>query len=145
MADPLSIPGLEVINQLATGASWQAWINLGISFIVSTLIGGLVLLVILSVLSKAWNEPIRAANAFLVVLVINIINMPIIYGLLGPIIAFIPFSAIVFPLVVWIVLIKLFFKDMKALHAVVTGIIGWVVTMMFVTSLVVMVMGMIGF
>jgi hypothetical protein len=118
-------------------------IGLAISILLSTLIGGIVLLVLVEVIGKKFSEKINPINAFLAMLVINLINLLGILGFLTPYIAGIPFSyiiVIILPAVIWIVLMKVFFHDMKIMHAVLVGIIGYFLSIFVIPMIVGMAM-----
>jgi len=130
------LPGfLGPVGDLATSQNFGYWLNLGINILLSTIVGGLVMVVILEILSRSWSESIRIANVFLLVLFVNIINT-FILGFLIPYVAFIPFSYILVPLLIWIGLIKLFFKEMSFMHAVVVGIVGFAISTVLMPSIV---------
>ena len=136
--------GLGAIYGLATGTGVGGWVSLGINLVVSTIVMGIVLMVLLEIISKAWGEPVKVTNAFLAALVINIINLPILSGLLVGFIAMVPFGLILVPLVIWIVLMKVFFGQMSTVHAVILGIIGFVLSIYLIPNLVGMVLGYLG-
>jgi hypothetical protein len=60
-----------------------------------------------------------------------------------PYISFIPFLGMILPALIWIVLIKLFFKEMKFSHALMVGIIGYVLSMFLIPVLVGMASGFV--
>lgn len=133
--------GLGAFYSLATGQTAMGWASLGVNLIVSTLVGGIVLLIILQIISKAWGEPVKATSAFIIAFLINLINF---FGIMGLIASYLPSMVTLFlPLIIWIVLIKVFFSTMRTTHAVITGIIGWLVSSMFLPGIISMVMGMI--
>ncbi len=112
---------MDLFN-LAMSGSVSYWINLGINFILSTLIGGLVIAILLAIASKGWGEPVKIGNAFILVLIVNLINLFGILGFLGPIL---PSAGLLLPLIVWIILTKLLFSQLKLWHAIVIGLIGF--------------------
>jgi hypothetical protein len=116
-------------------------IGLAINILLSTLIGGIVLLVLVEIIGKKFSEKINPINAFLAMLVINIINFLGILGFLTPYISGIPFLYMILPVVVWIVLMKVFFRDMKIMHAVLVGIIGYFLSIFVIPMIVGMAMG----
>jgi len=135
MAD-FELPGFfGPVSDFAMSQNFGYWLNLGIDILLSTIVGGLVMLVILEIVSKKWGEPVRAVNIFLLVLLVKIINI-FVLGFLISYIAFIPFSYILIPLLIWIGLVKLFFSEMSALHAVIIGIVGFVISIILIPSLV---------
>jgi hypothetical protein len=110
---------------LAISGTVSYWINLGINFILSTLIGGIVIAILLAIASKGWNEPVKIGNSFLLVLIVNLINFFGVLGLLGPIFLS---GSLAISLIVWIVLTKLLFSQLKIWHAIVIGLIGFVLS-----------------
>lgn len=126
---------LGPISDFAMSQNFSYWLNLGIDVLLSTIVGGLVMVVILEAVSRGWGEPVRAANAFLLVLLVKIINI-FVLGFLISYVAFIPFSYILIPLLIWIGLVKLFFSEMSALHAVIVGVVGFAVSIILIPSLV---------
>ncbi len=123
------------------GLSFSNPIALAINIILSTLIGGIILLIIVEVVGKHFSEQVKPQNAFFVVLLINVINLPIAFGLISSFLSFIPFLGIILPVLIWIVLIKMFFREMSFPHAILVGVIGWVVTLFIVPYIVGMVAG----
>jgi len=111
-------------------------LGLGINIILSTLIGGILLLIILEIIGKEFSEPINPINAFVLVLIINLINMFGVIFILSPYIAFIPFYSIIIPLLVWILLVKLLFREMAILHVVIVALVGYFVTLLLLPYLV---------
>jgi len=116
---------------------------MGINLIASTIIGGIVLILILATVGKAWHENVPVARAFFVVLVINLVTQ---FGVVGLISGYLPGMAMistVLNLLLWIGLMKLFFSQMKMTHAAAVGIIGYVVNLIIVPVLLGMVLGII--
>ncbi len=135
--------GLDAVFNLATGQGFGTWINMGINLIASTIIGGIVLILILATVGKAWHENVPVARAFFVVLVINLVTQ---FGVVGLISGYLPGMAMistVLNLLLWIGLMKLFFSQMKMTHAAAVGIIGYVVNLIIVPVLLGMVLGII--
>lgn len=118
-------------------------ISLAINILLSTLIGGIILLVLVEIIGKKFSEKINPINAFLAMLVINLINFLGILGFLTPYISGMPFSymiIMILPVVIWIVLMKVFFKSMKIQHAVMVGVIGYVLSIFVIPMIVSMAM-----
>jgi len=134
--------GLDAIYGLATGTGWAGWLNLGINLIISTIVGGIVILLLLEVIGKAWGEKIKPVNAFLLVIVINIVNLLGVMAFIAP---YVPFAGLLLPIIVWIVLVKVFFKEMSLLHAVITGIVGYAISIYLVPNIIAMVSGYLPF
>jgi len=103
-------------------ATSQNWLALGINLILSTIIGGIVIVILLTILSKVWSDQVKVTNAFIMVLVINVINLVGVIGLLSPIV---PMVGLILPLIIWIVLSKVFFSQMSWIHAFITGVVGF--------------------
>jgi hypothetical protein len=135
----------DILTNLVTslGVDFANPITLAINVIVSTIIGGIVLLILVEIVGKKFSEEVHPANAFLVALIINIINIPIIFGLISSFLSFIPFLPVILPVLIWIILIKVFFREMEITHAILVGVIGWALTMFLVPSLVGIAMGFI--
>ncbi len=127
------------------GVSFGDPITLAINIIFSTIVGGLVLLILLEIVGKHFSEEVKPMNAFLLVLVINIINLPIIFGLLTSFVSFIPFLPIILPVLIWIILVKFFFGELAISHAVLVGVIGYLLTLFVLPYLIAIVMGFLPF
>jgi hypothetical protein len=125
------------------GVTFENPITMLVNIILSTVIMGIILLIIVEIIGKQFSEEVNPIHAFLVALVINIINIPIIFGLISSFVSFIPFLPIILPLIIWIIVVKLFFRDMEMLHAVIVGVIGFVLSIFLIPYLVDMVGGFI--
>jgi hypothetical protein len=124
------------LYQTATSQGYGYWISLGMQLIVSTIIGGILLMVILEAFSKKFGENIKPANAFLVVLIANVINY---FGVMGILVSVVPGIAgisLIMPVLVWIVLVKAFFGQMKFVHAVAVGVAFYLLTLIILPTLV---------
>jgi len=128
----------DILTNLVTslGLDFASPITLAINVILSTIIGGLALLLIVEIIGKKFSEEVHPANAFLVVLIINLINLLGILALVTPYISFIPFLPVILPVIIWVVLIKAFFGEMEILHAVIVGVVGWLLSIFVVPYLV---------
>jgi hypothetical protein len=136
---PSNFFDLQSIYGLATSQSYSYWIGLGINLILSTIIGGIILIFVLEIFSKKFKEPVKPGNAFLAVLLVSIINMVGIMGFLLPYIAPVPYVVMILPLLIWILLIKAFFGELSILHAVLVGVIFYIITIMalpYLTSII---------
>ncbi len=122
MAD-LNLPGF--LAPLTNITSTANWINLAINIIVSTIVGGIVLMIVVGIISRSGGETVRLINAFFFVLVLNLINYLGVLGLISGYITVVPFLTLILPLLIWIILSKLFFSDLSFLHAVIVGVIGY--------------------
>jgi hypothetical protein len=120
-------------------------ITLAINIILSTIIGGIVLLILLEIVGKHFSEEVKPTNAFLLVLVINIINLPVVFSLLVSFASFIPFLPVILPVLIWIILVKFFFKELAISHAILVGVVGYLLTLFVIPYLIGMAMGFLNF
>jgi hypothetical protein len=135
--DPNTVMGF------ANGQSAGSWLALGINTILSTIVGGIVLMVLVEIFSHKFGESIKPQNAFLVVLIANVVTNFGILGLLSGFLASVSFLIIILPLVVWFVLIKLFFHEMNILHAFLAAVIFFVLSMLLIPYLTSFIAGFI--
>jgi hypothetical protein len=141
MVDFLNIPlDLNSIAQLGSTNAMGLWITIIINLVISTIVGGVVLIVVLGMFNRIYGEMLDYKRAFIVVLLANIINLVGIVGLLTPYIAVIPFIGIILPLLIWVVLLKIFFEDMSFLHTLIVGAVFYALTIIAIPYLV----GMVG-
>lgn len=127
---------MDFIYSLALGKGPSGWLNLGINLFLSTLVGGIVLLIIIEILAHEWAEFISPANAFIVVFLVNVANFALgSLGLLGAL-SFIPMAGLVVPLLIWILLVKVFFWEMELKHTVIIAVIGFVLSVFLVPFIV---------
>jgi hypothetical protein len=124
----------DILSTLGTFSMTDP-ISMGINLILSTLVGGLVMLLVLEIIAKEFHESVNPMHAFLLVLVINIIN---IVGLMGIVAGFLPLQYIyhVLAIVIWFALVKLLFKELKITHVIIVGIVGYVLTIYVIPLLV---------
>ena len=138
------LPGLsgwtQALYGTATSQGWQYWLQLGVNVILGTLIGGLVLIAILKAVSKAFGESVNIANAFALVLIVNIINL---FGVIGFLSAPLPAVAFIIPLLLWLGLTRLFFSGLRLPHVLVVAVAGYVVSILLVPALTATVAGFI--
>lgn len=135
----------DILTNLVTslGVDFTNPITLAINIILSTIIGGIVLLILATVIGKKFSEEIHPANAFLVVLIINLINILGVLAFITPMISFIPFLPVILPVLIWVVLIKVFFGELNFLHAVILGVAGYFLSIFLIPILVGMTSGFI--
>ncbi len=121
----LQLTGLpKSIFDIATSTNPGDVLSFGIGLILSTIVGGLLLAIILYVAGREWHEGIQPAYAFFVVLIINIAaRLGIIERLFSP---FGYLGMNIGLLLLWIVLAKLFFRQMEVKHAAIVGIVGYI-------------------
>ena len=106
---------LGAFSNLATGNSAMGWINIAINIVLSTIVGGIVLLIVMEALSKAWGENVSIGKCFTFVLIIS--------------------------LLLWVGFMKLFFGDLSMAHAAIAGVIGFVLSMFVVPIITGLVLG----
>jgi hypothetical protein len=143
MADFALPTDLNSLYGIASGSGFGYWINLAIGMILSTVIGGIVLIVVLQIFNRIYGETTNPKNAFLVVLIANIINYFGIMGILLPYLYVVPYIGIILPLLIWILLMKVFFEDMSFLHVVIVGVVFYALTLLLIPMVVSMVAGFI--
>lgn len=119
-------------TQILGIATSQNWVALGVNMILSTLLGGIVIIALLSILGRAWGEKIKPANAFAMVLIINAVTY---FGILTLFSSF-PVAGIILPLVIWILLTKAFFSGLALWHALVVGVVGFFLSIFLIPTLV---------
>jgi len=146
MADFINIPfDLNSVAQMASQNAAGLWINIAISLMISTVVGGVLLIVILGLFNRVYGEMLDYKRAFLVVLIINVINYVGVVGLLSGVLGPIPFIGIILPLLIWIIVLKIFFEDMSFLHVIIVGAVFYVITLVAIPYLVSMITTAIGF
>ncbi len=143
MADFALPIDLNSLNTIASGSGFGYWINLAIGMILSTIIGGIVLIVVLQIFNRIYGETTNPKNAFLVVLIASIINYFGIMGILLPYLYMVPLIGVILPLLIWILLMKVFFEDMSFLHVVIVAVIFYALTLLLIPMVVSMVAGFI--
>jgi hypothetical protein len=140
MASDFDISGLlGSFSSLATSNSAASWISIGINIVLSTIVGGIVLLIVMEALSKAWGESVSVGKCFIFVLIINVITQ-FGMGFILPFVSFIPMAYLVVSLLLWVGFMKLFFGELSILHAAIAGIIGFALGMLVVPVLTGMVL-----
>ena len=119
--------------QILDFAASQNWVALGINLILSTIVGGIVIIILLAIAGRAFKESPKLPNAFLMVLLINIINL---FGILAFLSPYVPSAGLILPVLIWIVFTKLFFSEMKLWHAILVGIAGYGLSIFLIPMLV---------
>lgn len=140
MADLISsIPGLS-------GLSFADPIALVFGLILSTIIGGIVILIIVGIFAKKFSESIKPLNAFILAFVVSLINIFGVIGILGSFLAAVPLGGIVvlvLPILVWFVLLKVFFGEMELLHLLILSVVCYLVSIYLIPMLTGMVRGLL--
>jgi hypothetical protein len=114
-------------------------IGMATNLILSTIVGGIVILVVVEILAKKFSEEVNPMHAFLLALSVNIINIPIVMGLLYGFLSYIPLMGLIagfLPVIIWIVLTKLFFRDMGIMPILIIGVLGYFLSIYVIPSLV---------
>ena len=135
------MPGLDsIIGNIGKLINFNNPIGLVVSIIVSTIVGGIVYLIIAKLIGGRLRDSISIGKSFSLILVINLINM---FGLLGfvlPYIGFLPL--VIIQILVWVLLTKIFL-GIPFTHAGIIGVVGYVISGFAVPALLPMVSGLI--
>lgn len=118
------------------------------SLLVSTIAGGIVFLIVVELIAKKLHDKIGVFRVFLSVFIINIITLPIIWGLSVQTIASIPFASLIIPFLpflVWLVVIETLFKDMQFSHSFILSIIGYVLSIFVIPTVMIIVRSLLPF
>lgn len=121
-------------------------VSIATNLILSTIVGGLVILFVVYIVARKSSENFKPTNAFLLALAINVVNIPIVMGLLYNLLSYIPFLGLIttiLPILIWIIFTKLFFKDMSFLHVLIIAIAGFVLSILLIPYLVALVSGFV--
>lgn len=112
------------IFDIATSANPGEWLSFGIGLLLSTIVSGLLFVLVLYFVGKEWHEGTNPAYAFLVVFIINAVSrLGVIQSLLSPL-GYLGINLGF--LLLWILLSKLFFREMEMKHAAILGALGFV-------------------
>lgn len=131
------------ITSLLGSFSFDAPINLAVNVILSTIVMGIVIIVLTKIIARDVDEEVEMTHAFGLALLINIINMPILSALLLGFMSLVPFGSIIIPLLVWIIATKLFFMHIHIAHAAIIGVIGFVLSLLVIPLIVNAIIGFI--
>lgn len=116
------------------------------NIILSTIVTGVMILIIVEIFAKRSGAMVNPAHAFLFALIINIINIPIVMGLIYTFVAYIPILGMItmiLPVIIWIVLTKFLFRDLEMLHVLIIGVLGFALSIFVLPYIVGMVYGFI--
>ena len=108
-------------------------VGLVLNIVISTIVGGIVFLIVVELIAKAFKDHVSIGRVFTVVLVINLVNILGVMGFVLQHTSFVP--VLVIQLLVWIVLTKLF-VGMPITHSIIVGIVGFFVANLVVPGLV---------
>jgi hypothetical protein len=136
MADPVSsLDGILGNLDLSFGNP----VSLGVNIFLSTIIGGLVILIIVEVFSKKFSKAVNPMHAFLVSLVASVINLLGIISVLGAFVGSLPLAGMIvmlLPVIVWVAMIKLFFTHFSITHSLIIGVICYLISIYLIPGLV---------
>ncbi|MCD6496225.1 MAG: hypothetical protein J7K54_03065 [Candidatus Aenigmarchaeota archaeon] len=140
MADPVS--SLSGILEMSLANP----MGLLLGIVLSTVIGGAVILVIIEILAKKFSESVKPLNAFILAFVVSLINLFGVVSLLGGLLSMLPLGGLLtmlLPILVWIVLVKLFFREMELVHVLIISVLCYLVSIYLVPLLVGMAGGLL--
>jgi len=143
MADPI-VDFNSILG--GTGLNFANPMGLLTNIILSTIVGGVVILILVELLAKKYHESIKISHAFMLALIINIVNIPIVMGLLYSAAAAVPFVGMIvsfLPIIIWIVFTKLLFPKLKFTHTLIIAIVGYLLSIYLIPMLIAMVSGYI--
>lgn len=130
----------SVISGITNLVSFSNPIGLIISIVVSTVVGGIVYLIIAKLIGGRLRDSISVGKIFTLVFVINLINM---FGLLGFVLGYVSFlPLIIVQILVWVLLTKVFLA-VPFTHAGLIGVVGYLISGFAVPALLPMVSGLI--
>ena len=110
-----------------------------VNLVISTLVGGVVFLIVAKLIASKLGDAISIPKVFLAVFIINLISLPLIWGLTVQGIAAIPFAGFIFPFLpflIWLLVVKLVFREMSISHALLIAVIGYILSIYVVPTLV---------
>ena len=110
-----------------------------VNLALSTVVGGLVFLIITKLLARKFHESIGLKQVFITILLINIINIPVVWGFTLKQVSSIDLLASVYPflpLLIWFIVVKLVFRGMKISHSLLISVIGYILSLFVIPTLV---------
>ena len=119
----------ESVLSLATS---QNWIALGINLLLTTVIGGIVIVILLSILGRVWRQQVKIQNAFIMVFVITAINY---FGVLALLAGYAGGFSLIIPLIIWILLSKAFFSQLAWKQTLIVGVVGYALSIFLIPTL----------
>jgi len=126
----------------------NSWVSLIVTLVVSTVVGGIVFLIVIKLVAKKLHDSISAPKAFLAILAINIINLPIIWGTTLQAVASFSFALAVLPFLpflIWLMVLKGVFGQIRFSHIFLIALIGYILSIFVIPYLVFFVRGSIPF
>ncbi len=139
---------LSMLNEFmgGLGLNFANPFGLLMNVLLSTIVSGIVILIIVEIFAKKTSASVNPLHAFGVSLVISLINMFGVIALLGAFVAVLPFAGIIgmlLPVLVWLIILKLFFKDMGLGYILIISVICYLLSIFLIPSLVVMASGIV--
>jgi len=132
-----------LIENIMGGFSFGDPIGIAINLILSTIVMGIVIIILSKVVARDSDEDIMPSHAFGLALLINIINIALLLDFVKNLLLFIPLYGIIVPLFVWIIATKLFFSHMHIVHAVIIGVVGFILSILAMPPLVALLLSLI--
>ena len=121
---------------------FEQWLILGMNVILSTIVSGIVLMVVVGIIGRKYGDGVEFGNAFMMALAVNLVNFLGVVGLMGMFLP-IPYLSILLPLIVWTGLAKMFFSEMDIKHILIVAVIGYALSILVVPPITAMIMGFI--
>lgn len=131
---------------ILSGAAGLNITGLVVNLIISTIVGGIAFLIVAKLLGRPLNEDVGLTKPFIIIFIINIINMLGLMEFVYPVLSMIPFGGIVallLPAIIWVALVKMFIPGTTILHALIIGVLGWVLSIFILPMLLGLVLGAI--
>ncbi|HDD45895.1 MAG TPA: hypothetical protein ENG42_00320 [Candidatus Aenigmarchaeota archaeon] len=118
-------------------------ISIGINILVSTIITGIVILILAYILTRSSGGEINPINVFIIALITSIINATPVLSFFASLLPAVPFLHLLLPLVLWILLLKLFIRDMELVHVLILALVCYIFTSFLLPLITPMLMGFI--
>ena len=117
----------------------NSWSALLISLVVSTIVGGIVFLIVIKMVAKKLHDNISIPKAFVAILAINIISLPIVWGTTLQAVASVPFASMLLPFLpflIWLIILKSVFSEIRMSHVFLIALIGYILSIVIIPTLV---------
>jgi len=137
------IPNLVELNDLAMSSGMDYWLTQGINIILSTIVGGILLILVMAIFNKKYGGQTQPGKIFFVVLIINTLTFFGVFGILLSILIGVPLAGFLIPIIIWAIVLTLAFPDMHFIHNVVIAIIFVLLTITLVPFINTLIIGAI--
>lgn len=110
-----------------------------VNLALSTIVGGVVFLIITKLIARKFHESVGLKQVMMVMFLINIINIPVVWGFTLQQVSSMPLLSSVYPflpLIVWFVVVKLVFSGMKISHSLLVSILGYILSLLVIPIIV---------